>query len=126
MTRPGRYLLDSHVLIWSLYQKAKLSAAHADILSGDGLTWISAATVWEIEIKKRAGRLPLPDEIWDQVIQVGHDFLAIEPDHARAAGALPPYHSDPFDRMLVAQAQLEGLTILSVDKALAAYEVNLA
>lgn len=119
---PG-YLLDSHVLIWSLYEPAKLSKKHRAVLESDAPTFVSVATIWEIEIKKKAGRLPLPDAIWEQAADVGHGFLTIEPEHARFAAALPAVHGDPFDRMLVAQATLKGLAILTVDDMIPAYAV---
>lgn len=123
MAEATAYLLDSHILLWSLYEEAKLSTAQRAILESDARTFISAATIWEIEIKKKAGRLPLPDAIWEQAADVGHDFLSIEPAHARFAGALPAVHGDPFDRMLIAQATLNGLTILTVDEMIRAYPV---
>lgn len=120
------YLLDSHILIWSLYENGRLPSRYKALLCGEGDTWISAATIWEIEIKKRAGKLPIPDDIWDQSMSVGHQFLSIAPDHAIAAAALPPHHTDPFDRMLIAQARLEGLRMMSTDRQIRAYDVELA
>jgi len=118
------YLLDSHILIWSLYEQARLSAPQRAVLESDAPTFVSAATVWEIEIKKKAGRLPLPEAIWRQADDVGHAFIPIEPAHARMAAALPAVHNDPFDRMLVAQATLNKLAILTVDEMIRAYSVE--
>jgi PIN domain nuclease of toxin-antitoxin system len=120
------YLLDSHVLIWSLYQQDKLSTEYKQILESDAETWISVATIWEIEIKKRSGKLPLPDAIWDQAEAVGHRFMAISPQHAVQAAGLPPHHGDPFDRMLIAQAINEGLSIMTVDRQFGTYDVAVA
>ena len=120
------YLLDSHVLLWSLYEKDKLPGSHRVILESDAPTFVSVATIWEIEIKKKAGRLPLPDAIWEQTTNVGHRFLSIEPADARFAGALPLVHGDPFDRMLIAQATLNNLTILTVDEMIRSYPVETA
>lgn len=124
MTAARGHLLDSHILIWSLYEQSKLSAEQRAVLESDAPTFISAATIWEIEIKKKAGRLPLPDAIWEQATDVGHQFLSIESAHARLAGALPAVHGDPFDRMLIAQATLNDLTILTVDERIRAYPVE--
>lgn len=121
MLRAG-YLLDTHVLIWSLYQRARMPKRFIAVLEGGRPTWISVATVWEVEIKRQAGKLPIPEAIWSQAAEVGHGFVAIEPRHAVMAARLPRHHGDPFDRMLIAQAQAEGLTILTVDKAFHAYD----
>ena len=117
------FLLDTHVLIWSLYQHARLPKRFSAAIESGEPTWISAATVWEVEIKKQTGKLPIPDAIWSQATDVGHRFVAIEPRHAVAAAKLPRHHGDPFDRMLIAQAQAEGLTILTVDRTFRAYDV---
>ncbi len=117
------FLLDSHVLIWSLYQRSKLPLRYRPVLEGEAPSWISVATVWENEIKKKVGRLAIPDAIWSQAAEVGHRFIAIEQAHAIEAARLPIHHGDPFDRMLIAQARSEGLTILTVDRAFAAYDV---
>lgn len=124
MAEGRSYLLDSHILLWSLYEQDKLSAVHRSVLESEVATFVSVATIWEIEIKKNAGRLPLPDAIWEQAADVGHGFLSIEPAHARFAGALPAVHGDPFDRMLIAQATLNNLTILTVDEMIKAYPVE--
>lgn len=118
------FLLDSHVLIWSLYQRSKLPARYHPMLEGEAPTSISVATVWEIEIKKKVGRLPVPDAIWSQAAEVGHRFIAIEQAHAIEAARLPIHHGDPFDRMLIAQARCQDLTILTVDRAFGAYDVS--
>jgi PIN domain nuclease of toxin-antitoxin system len=86
---------------------------------------VSAASVWEISIKHRIGKLrpPVEDVVGDLRLRFGS--LPIAPEHAWAAGALPLHHRDPFDRILVAQAQLEGLTIVTRDPHFAAYDVPL-
>lgn len=85
---------------------------------------VSTATVWEIEIKRALGRLEAPNDVGGLVERSGFERLAIEFDHAREAGRLPPIHSDPFDRMLIAQAQLEGLTLATSDEAIVRYDVS--
>ena len=118
-----RYLVDSHILIWSLFESRKLSNVHRQILTGEAVSFVSVAVIWEIEIKRANGKLPLPNDIWQRTRQVGHSFLHIDPDHARIAGNLPHHHRDPFDRMLVAQAQSENLTIMTMDKNIRLYDV---
>jgi PIN domain nuclease of toxin-antitoxin system len=82
---------------------------------------ISAATVWEIEIKRALGKLEAPDDINDMIIASGFYALGISAEHALTAARLPPHHSDPFDRMLVAQAITEKMTLVTADKRIAAY-----
>jgi len=119
------YLLDSHILIWSLYQQDKLLPKHCAVLESDCGTWISIATIWQIEIKKHAGKLPLPDAIWDQASAVGHRFLNINSSHALLAARLPLHHGDPFDRMLIAQAMIENLLVLTVDRNFGLYDIDM-
>jgi PIN domain nuclease of toxin-antitoxin system len=85
--------------------------------------WVSSATLWEIEIKRATGRLDASDRLLEKIVESGFDELAVTFAHATAAGRLPPHHGDPFDRMLVAQAQLEGLTIVSDDARIGSYQV---
>jgi len=85
--------------------------------------YVSAATIWEIEIKRALGRLPAPDDIIERVDESGFSRLPIRFEHAREAGRLPQLHDDPFDRMLVAQARLEGFTLATGDKVVAQYDV---
>ena len=118
------YLVDSHILLWSLYEPKKLRREQHDILSGDAPSFVSVATIWEIEIKRAIGKLPLPENIWQQALQVGHSYLPITPEHAMHTRTLAHHHRDPFDRMLVAQAQIENLTIMTIDKHIRLYDVD--
>lgn len=86
---------------------------------------VSAASIWEIEIKRAAGKLSAPADVGERALEQGFDSLPISFEHAHAAGSLPPLHNDPFDRMLVAQAQLGGFTLATADGALDAYGVPL-
>lgn len=85
--------------------------------------YVSAATVWEIEIKRALGRLRAPDDIAARVDDSGYERLTITFEHAAEAGRLPRHHGDPFDRMLVAQARLEGLTLVTADESIRRYDV---
>lgn len=85
---------------------------------------VSAASIWEVAIKRAAGRLQAPKDMEGLVRDSGLGRLPITFGHATAAGALPRLHGDPFDRMLVAQAQLEGLTIATADPEIARYDVS--
>ena len=119
-------LLDTHILLWWLSDDPLLpTAAREAIVSPESEVLISAATAWEIAIKQAAGRLDAPDDLLEAVEANDFETLPITAAHALAAGALPPHHSDPFDRMLIAQARAEHLTLISVDNRFPQYEVEL-
>jgi PIN domain nuclease of toxin-antitoxin system len=84
---------------------------------------VSAASIWEIEIKLASGKLRIDVELLDEVIRLGYSVLTILAQHCVAAARLPIHHRDPFDRLLIAQAQLEGLTIVTRDPRFAPYSV---
>jgi PIN domain nuclease of toxin-antitoxin system len=117
-------LLDTHTLLWSVGDEQRLSPAAHEILS-DGVVpaYVSAASIWEIAIKRAAGKLKVPDNLMDKVAEARFIELRVTFGHALLAGALPPHHADPFDRMIVAQAQSEGLRIVTCDGRISAYDV---
>ncbi|HEY3631692.1 MAG TPA: type II toxin-antitoxin system VapC family toxin [Jatrophihabitantaceae bacterium] len=118
-------ILDTHILLWWLGKLRKLpAAAHRAIQSADAVT-VSAASAWEIAIKRGQGKLEAPDDLADVITGEGFEALPITFEHAREAGALPRHHRDPFDRMLIAQARLERLTVVTVDSRFAKYDVEL-
>lgn len=118
-------LLDAHALLWWLADDPQLDAAAtrsiADPLTG---VLVSAATVWEIEVKRAAGRLRAPTPLLDAIRESGMDTLPVTALDAVTAAELPMHHSDPFDRMLVAQAQRLDALIVSRDRALQEYDVD--
>lgn len=120
-----RLLLDTHILLWWLSDDPLLPAkARTAIANPAAEVFVSAATAWEIAIKQTLGRLEFPiEKITTILTEAGFAPLAIKIQHSVAAGALPPHHSDPFDRMLIAQAQHEGLTLVSVDTKIRLYPV---
>ncbi len=124
-----RLIADTHALLWWLLDDPRLSPSARAVI-GDGATHIlvSAAVAMEIGVKAARGRLllPLPAEelVLAAIAAEGFEPLAIEVAHALHAAALPAIHRDPFDRLLVAQSQLEGLPILTVDPVIARYEVE--
>jgi PIN domain nuclease of toxin-antitoxin system len=121
-----KVLLDTHILLWWLAEDPALPPAARDaIADADTTVLVSAATAWEIAIKKAAGRLEAPDDLLDALDVNSFDTLAISAAHALDAGALPTHHTDPFDRMLIAQARAEELTLVSVDRRFADYDVDL-
>ena len=120
------FLLDTHVFIWWLCDDTRLSdALICEIEYAGAANFISAASIWEIAIKKRLGRIDFPENINQIVKKCGFSSLPIHARHAESAGNLPLYHHDPFDRMLIAQARVERLTLISFDQAMLAYNVSL-
>ncbi len=117
-------LLDTHTLLWWLNDDPTLSAEARELI-GDGrqTVYVSAATAWEISIKKALGKLEAPDDLDAALSANVFQELPISIAHATAAGQLPNHHSDPFDRMLVAQARLENLTLVTRDQNIAKYQV---
>jgi PIN domain nuclease of toxin-antitoxin system len=121
-----RLLLDTHILLRWLAADPSLPARAAEaIASTDNVVVISAASAWEIAIKKAAGRLDAPDDLRDALEANDFDSLPITVAHGLAAGVLPAHHSDPFDRMLIAQARTEHLVLVSVDDRFSDYDVEL-
>lgn len=119
-----RLLLDTHALLWWLEDPALLDEpARRAVASENSLVFVSAASAWEIGIKQARGKLRCPDDLEEAVSVNRFQALPVTIRHGLLAGGLPPYHADPFDRMLVAQAQAEGLTLVTRDPALGQYEV---
>ena len=118
-------LLDTHAFLWWLSDNPKHEAPTA-IADSSALVHVSAATIWEIAIKARLGKVQPGTKHVDQEISANHFVeLGISARHALAAGNLPSHHDDPFDRMLIAQGQLEDLTIVTHDDRFAAYKVDI-
>ncbi len=122
-------LLDTNVLLWSLVEPGKLSPrALALIKDPETRLLVSSASAWEVSIKHHLGKLEGAEAVVrdfsGHLKRLQADVLTITPEHALAAGALPLHHRDPFDRMLIAQARLERLPLVSSDGAFAAYDVE--
>jgi PIN domain nuclease of toxin-antitoxin system len=123
-----RFLLDTHTLLWCFNDSRSLSPrARKLIEDGGNEVLVSAVSGWEIATKVRLGKLPTGEELVDQLdrylAQLGCDTLPISLDHAVRAGRLPGEHRDPFDRMLIAQAQMENLNLISNDRIFDEYHV---
>jgi len=119
-----KLLLDTHVLLWWLEGSVRLSRQARQTIAGSEEVWVSAASAWELGIKSALGKLRTPDDLEFQVKASRFRELPVTLAHAVAAGKLPRHHNDPFDRMLVAQAALESLTLLTVDRQLQAYGIR--
>jgi PIN domain nuclease of toxin-antitoxin system len=120
-----RLLLDTHALLWWLADDGLTDQAGDAIADPDNLVMVSAASAWEISEKKALGKLSAPDDLEMQVDENGFAALPISIAHGLAAGQLPRHHDDPFDRMLIAQAFAEGLTIVTHDERFSDYNVAL-
>jgi len=129
-TEGSTFLIDTHVLLWWLFGDARLSSRAYDIIqSPDHEIFVSSACGWEISTKYRLGKLPHAGEAVNHLpalLQRSHmAVLSITLEHAMTADALPGPHRDPFDRMLIAQSQLERLPIVTNDKAFRDYPVSI-
>jgi len=120
-----RILLDSHVVLWWLDDSNAMGPRCRDLIEQADEAFVSVVTPWELGIKRALGKLTMPDGLVDELESEGFVSLSITAAYAELAPALPPHHRDPFDRMLVAQAQLEALVLVTADKALATYDVEL-
>ena len=117
-------LLDTHVLIWVFSQDPRLSHTAREVIrDGHNLVFVSAATAWEIAIKKALGKLKAPDNYQEGLRRYRFTPLDITTEHALAVEHLPPHHKDPFDRMLIAQARIERLTLVTHDPNIRAYGI---
>ena len=120
-----RLLLDTHVLIWVFEGSPLEEDVLETIQNPDNIIFVSAVTAWEIAIKRKLGKLQVPYDYQEQLKLHRFVPLAITDDHALATENLPLHHNDPFDRLLIAQAQVEDLTLVSRDSIFEAYEVSL-
>jgi PIN domain nuclease of toxin-antitoxin system len=116
-----RVLLDTHLLLWALSRPSKLSSAiRKQIISAE--VYVSAASIWEISIKSAVGKLAAnPGEVLAGIEPAGFSLLPITGEHAAKVAELPMLHKDPFDRMLVAQASVEPMLLLTNDESLRGY-----
>jgi PIN domain nuclease of toxin-antitoxin system len=119
-----RLLIDTHVLLWWLDGSDKLAEDTANVIADEANdTVVSVATVWEISIKQSIGKLKIDGDLRQHMRDQFFRELPVTGDHAAAVRDLPWHHKDPFDRLLVAQARCEGLTLVTADHAISAYDV---
>lgn len=119
-------LLDTHVLIWALENNSTLTDTAVNaIVDGSNMVFVSSASVWEITIKQKLGKLETPDNLLEEIRLHRFTPLHINLDHAQLAGILPLIHKNPFDRMLIAQSLIEKLILLTRDESIAKYDVNI-
>ena len=118
-------LLDSHCLLWWLGGMPVSEPASSAIAESSNEVYVSAASIWELEIIAARGKLTIDADLITEVEAAGLTLLPITASHGKAAARLPMHHRDPFDRMLIAQAQLESCSIVSRDSSFAQYSVGL-
>jgi|SRR5690554_2551073 len=124
-----RLLLDTHAFVWAVADSGKLSKGASEaIRSADSELFLSSAVAWELATKYRIGKFPQAESIIEQYGLLAEDLVArhlpITPEHALRAGAMPVDHRDPFDRVLAAQAQIEGLQLITLDPAFGQFDVK--
>ncbi len=120
------FLLDTHILLWFLENDSKLSNQVREVITNsENLIFVSAISAWKISIKQSLGKLIAPSNLEDALRFSRLEVLAITLVHGIKVADLPMYHKDPFDRMLIAQALVEGLTIITVDEKFKFYDVPL-
>jgi PIN domain nuclease of toxin-antitoxin system len=119
-----RVLIDTHIFLWWDRQLRSLSRPlRAAIADEANNIFVSAASIWELAIKRALGKLSFSRSIVDAVSELGFEILPVTGTHAEHAGGLPRHHNDPFDRMLIAQAYLEGMVLGTQDRRMRPYGV---
>lgn len=121
-----RVLLDTHVILWTLAKSESLRSEALEVLRApETIRVVSVASLWEIAIKRAIGRLTAPEDLPDFLQRTGHEFLTVTVRHAWAVSKLTQFHGDPFDRLLVAQAQIEDIPLITHDRQLERYDVRI-
>ena len=117
-----QFLLDTHILLWWLLKDPSLpGTAHQMVADPTNTIFVSAVSIWELRLKQSLGKLRLPPDFEQRLEQEFFESLAVTAKHGHQVGTLPWHHRDPFDRMLVAQAQVEKVSLLTADETLSLY-----
>ncbi len=119
-----RILVDTHVALWWLDNHQALGRRSRQAIAAADQVLFSAVTPWELGIKRALGRVSFADDLAASLLATGFEELPITSQHAERAAALPLYHNDPFDRMLIAQAQMQALTLVTADRDLRRYDLD--
>jgi PIN domain nuclease of toxin-antitoxin system len=120
-----RLLLDTHVVLWELQGRQTLGPRAQEAIERASELLFSVVSFAEIGVKAAIGKLVVPDDLHQHIVQSGLRILGLAPDHGLAVAGLPMHHRDPFDRLLISQARCEGLTMLTADARMADYDVAL-
>ena len=117
-----RCLLDTHVVLWWYLDSPKLKKEHRRIIAdSDNEVYVSAAVIWEIEVKRRNGKLVCPPDMMERIKADGFKILPIAAEHLVPLRTIPPIHNDPFDRIMVCQSMVEEIPLISCDNNVNAY-----
>lgn len=121
-----KYLIDTHILLWWFQNPSLLSNRAREIISNpNNVVMVSSVSTWEIVIKKSLGKLKAPDKIFDLIIKENFLELPVTINHTRHLQKLKKHHNDPFDHLLIAQAKTENLTLLTRDRKIQKYNLNI-
>ena len=117
-----RVLLDTHVILWWYFDSGRLKKEHLRIIAdGSNEVYVSAAAIWEIEVKRRNGKVDCPVDMMERIRKDGFLILTITADHLVPLRTIPPIHNDPFDRIMVCQSLVEKIPLISYDDKVNAY-----
>ena len=117
-----RYLLDTHVILWWYLDSPQLEERHRQVIADkDNEIYVSAAAIWEIEVKRRNGKLDCPPDMLERIKADGFKLLPIMAEHLVPLRTIPPIHNDPFDRIMVSQSIVEKIPLISYDPKVNAY-----
>lgn len=117
-----RYLLDTQVILWWYFDSKRLAKKHLKIIADEGNElYVSAASIWEIEVKRRNGKLECPADMMERIKADGFLLLPITAEQLVPLRTIPPIHNDPFDRLLVCQSMVEKIPLISYDDKVNAY-----
>ncbi len=117
-----RYLLDTHVILWWYQDSPQLEKRHRQVIAdNENEIYVSAAAIWEIEVKRRNGKLDCPPDMMERIKADGFKLLPIMAEHLVPLRTIPPIHNDPFDRIMVCQSIVEKIPLISYDPKVNAY-----
>ena len=117
-----RYILDTQVILWWYFDSKRLAKEHLKIIADEGNElYVSAASIWEIEVKRRNGKLECPVDMMERIKADGFLLLPITAEQLVPLRTIPPIHNDPFDRLLVCQSMVEKIPLISYDDKVNAY-----
>ena len=117
-----RYLLDTHVILWWYQDSPQLEKRHRQVIAdNENEIFVSAAAIWEIEVKRRNGKLDCPPDMMERIKADGFKLLPIMAEHLVPLRTIPPIHNDPFDRIMVCQSIVEKIPLISYDPKVNAY-----
>ena len=117
-----RYLLDTHVVLWWYFDSSRLRKEHLKLIAADDNDlYVSTAAIWEIEVKRRNGKIKCPIDMMERIKADGFILLPITAEHLVPLRTIPQIHNDPFDRIMVCQSMVEKIPLISYDEKVNAY-----